>query len=237
MSKQKILIIDDDKELTELLAEYLSYEGFILEACHDGVSGLARAYDETFSLILLDVMMPQLNGFEVLKALGGQHKTPILMLTAKGDNDDRVLGLELGADDYLAKPFQHRELLARINAILRRIKIVKSNESDINSQEVNGVRLEHSTRQVYCHQQLVELTGTEYQILDLLMNNVSKIVSKNEISEQVLNRKLSAFDRSIDMHISNIRRKLLSFSSTDKLKTIRGAGYIFLAGESKGEHK
>jgi len=188
MSKQKILIIDDDKELTELLAEYLSYEGFELEACHDGVSGLARAYDESFSLILLDVMMPKLNGFEVLKALGGQHKTPILMLTAKGDNDDRVLGLELGADDYLAKPFQHRELLARINAILRRIKIVKGNDSPTSNQDINSVRLEHTTRQVFCHQQPVELTGTEFQILDLLMSKVSQIVSKNEISQQILEK-------------------------------------------------
>jgi two-component system response regulator CpxR len=234
MSKQKILIIDDDKELTELLTEYLSYEGFELEACHDGVAGLARAYDESFSLILLDVMMPKLNGFEVLKALGGQHKIPILMLTAKGDNDDRVLGLELGADDYLAKPFQHRELLARINAILRRIKIVKTNENSIDNQQINAVILDHATRQVFCHQQRVELTGTEFQILDLLMNNASQIVSKNVISEQILKRKLSAFDRSIDMHISNIRRKLLEFSPSDKLKTIRGAGYIFLAGETDG---
>ena len=234
MSKQKILIIDDDKELTELLSEYLSYEGFELEACHDGVSGLARAYDASFSLILLDVMMPKLNGFEVLKALGGQHKTPILMLTAKGDHEDRVLGLELGADDYLAKPFQHRELLARIKAILRRITIVKNNENNSTSQQINHVRLEHATREVFCHQQLVELTGTEFQILDLLMNNVSKIVSKSEISEQVMKRKLSAFDRSIDMHISNIRRKLLVFCPADKLKNIRGAGYIFLSGESDG---
>jgi len=234
MTKQKILIIDDDKELTELLTEYLSYEGFELEACHDGVAGLARAYDESFSLILLDVMMPKLNGFEVLKALGGQHNIPILMLTAKGDNDDRVRGLELGADDYLAKPFQHRELLARINAILRRIKIVKTNENSIDNQQINDVILDHATRQVFCHQQRVELTGTEFQILDLLMNNASQIVSKNLISEQILKRKLSAFDRSIDMHISNIRRKLLEFSPSDKLKTIRGAGYIFLAGETDG---
>ena len=234
MTKQKILIIDDDKELTELLTEYLSYEGFELEACHDGVAGLARAYDASFSLILLDVMMPKLNGFEVLKALGGQHSIPILMLTAKGDNDDRVRGLELGADDYLAKPFQHRELLARINAILRRIKIVKTNENSMDNQQINAVILDHATRQVFCHQQRVELTGTEFQILDLLMNNASQIVSKNLISEQILKRKLSAFDRSIDMHISNIRRKLLEFSPSDKLKTIRGAGYIFLTGETDG---
>ena len=182
MSKKKILIIDDDKELTELLSEYLSYEGFEVAACHDGVSGLERAYDASFSLILLDVMMPKLNGFEVLKALGGQHKTPILMLTAKGDHEDRVLGLELGADDYLAKPFQHRELLAHINAILRRITIVKKNDNSCASQKINNVRLEHATREVFCHQQLVELTGTEFQILDFLMSNVSKIVSKIRLS-------------------------------------------------------
>jgi two-component system response regulator CpxR len=153
------------------------------------------------------------------------------MLTAKGDNADRILGLELGADDYLPKPFQHRELLARIKAILRRIDIVKNTKDPISALQVNGVKLNHATRQVTCHDQFVELTGTEYQIIEHLMAKPGSIVSKTEISEQVLNRKLSAFDRSIDMHVSNIRRKLLPFSPTDKLKTIRGAGYIFLAGE------
>jgi two-component system response regulator CpxR len=176
-------------------------------------------------------MMPGLSGFEVLKALGGNHKTPILMLTAKGDNASRILGLELGADDYLPKPFQHRELLARINAILRRINIVKNNKAQTSALQVNGVKLNHATRQVSCHNQHIELTGTEYQIIEHLMSKPGGIVSKSEISEQVLKRKLSAFDRSIDMHVSNIRRKLLPFSPSDKLKTIRGLGYIFLAGE------
>ena len=230
-SPTKILMIDDDKELCALLKEYLAFEGFDLHCCHDGISGLAEALDESYSLILLDVMMPELNGFEVLKALGGRHSTPILMLTAKGDDADRVLGLELGADDYLPKPFQHRELLARIRAILRRIDIVSSKDKQTEANEVNGVVLNHSTRSVTCHQQSVELTGTEYQVLDLLMSHASQIVSKAEISEQVLNRKLSPFDRSIDMHVSNIRKKLLPFSKSDKLKTVRGAGYIFLAGE------
>jgi two-component system response regulator CpxR len=232
MKKNKILLIDDDKELAELLSEYLSFEGFIVECCYDGVSGLSRAYDSSFSLILLDVMMPKLNGFEVLKALGGSHKTPILMLTAKGDHDDKILGLELGADDYLAKPFQHKELVARINAILRRIDIVKNNNEKVEHVHINQVSLNHSTHKVHCHDQPVELTGTEFQILALLMANASKIVSKNDISEQVLKRKLSAFDRSIDMHISNIRRKLLNHTDNDKLRTVRSAGYIFLSGES-----
>ncbi|WP_189378032.1 response regulator transcription factor [Thalassotalea profundi] len=231
MKQNKLLIIDDDKELSDLLVEYLSFEGFTVECCYDGVSGLARAYDDSYSLILLDVMMPGLNGFELLKALGGKHKTPILMLTAKGDDADRILGLELGADDYLAKPFQHKELLARINAILRRIDIVKNNKVASNKLEVNNVSLDNATREVHCHGKIVELTGTEYQILELLMNKHGKIVSKEEISEQVLNRRLSAFDRSIDMHVSNIRRKLQTKSSNEKLKTIRGAGYLFLSGE------
>lgn len=231
MKQHKILLIDDDKELAELLSEFLASEGFELVCCHDGISGLESAFDDKLSLILLDVMMPGLTGFEVLKALGGSHKTPILMLTAKGDNADRILGLELGADDYLPKPFQHRELLARIKAILRRIDIVKNSKESSSTLQVNGVTLNHATRQVSCHEQLVELTGTEYQIIEHLMKNLGEIVSKNTISEQVLKRKLSAFDRSIDMHVSNIRRKLLPYSPSDKLRTIRGAGYIFLAGE------
>jgi two-component system response regulator CpxR len=225
-----LLMIDDDKELCHLLTEYLSIEGYILDCCHDGVSGLAAAYNQKYALILLDVMMPGLTGFEVLKALGGAHKIPVLMLTAKGDNNDRVLGLELGADDYLAKPFQHQELQARIKAILRRIDIVKSYHSSAEQLSVNGVTLNHATREVHCHQEEVCLTGTEFQILALLMRQASSIVSKNTLSEKILQRKLSAFDRSIDMHISNIRRKLLSFSTSDKLKTIRGSGYIFLSG-------
>jgi len=233
MNKTQLLMIDDDHELCSLMSEFLALEGFELDCYHDGRVGLQHAYDSKYALILLDVMMPGLNGFEVLKALGGQHKTPILMLTAKGDNADRILGLELGADDYLAKPFQHQELLARINAILRRINIVKNNQESPQQLAVNQVILNEATREVHCHQQLVELTGTEYQILALLMSKASTIVCKSAISEQVMQRKLSPFDRSIDMHVSNIRRKLLPLSPSDKLKTVRGAGYIFLAGNSE----
>ncbi|WP_440874986.1 response regulator [Thalassotalea sp. PLHSN55] len=231
MKPQHILLIDDDHELVELLSEYLVSEGFEVSACYDGVSGLETAYSDNIDLILLDVMMPELNGFEVLKALGGHHKTPILMLTARGDETDRILGLELGADDYLAKPFQHRELLARIKAILRRIDIVKHNKEESSLLEVNHVVLNHATREVSCHQQDVELTGTEYQLLHVLMSKTGQIVTKELLSEEVLGRKLTAFDRSIDMHISNIRRKLLPLSPSDKFKTIRGAGYIFLSGD------
>ena len=230
MTQKHILLIDDDRELAQLLGEYLISEDYQFSSCSDGVSGLERAYDDNIDLILLDVMMPGLNGFEVLKALGGKHKTPILMLTAKGDDADKILGLELGADDYLAKPFQLRELLARINSILRRIKIVKASQDHSSITCVNDVELNHASREVNCHQQFIELTGTEYQILHYLMDRCGEIVSKESLSKQVLGRTLTAFDRSIDMHVSNIRRKLLPSSPSDKIKTIRGAGYIFLPG-------
>jgi len=236
MQTKHILLIDDDAELAELLTEYLESENFRVTSCLDGASGLAKAFDDSFDLILLDVMMPILNGFEVLKALGGNHKTPILMLTAKGDDNDRILGLELGADDYLAKPFKHRELLARINAILRRISIVESqNTAEVNAPSkqltINQVKVNQATREITCRDHLLELTGTEYLVLVYMIENHSKIISKAEISEQVLQRKLSPYDRTVDVHVGNVRRKLLVIDPVDKMKTVRGAGYVFLLGD------
>lgn len=235
MNNKNILLIDDDHDLSDLLVDFLSAHHFNVHCCYNGQAGLEQAFTGNYDLILLDVMMPQLNGFEVLKALGAKHRTPVLMLTAKGDNNDRVLGLELGADDYLAKPFHHQELLARINAILRRIAITQ--ELDIPTQEkqllqANGIEINHSNRQVTCDNNLLELTSTEYQVLTILIESQGKVVTKAELSEQVLGRKLAAFDRSIDVHVSNIRRKIIPFSQTDKIKTVRGAGYIFLQGNS-----
>ncbi len=236
MIKKQILLIDDDHELAELLVDYLAQQGFMVHCCFDGQSGLEQAYSNKFDLILLDVMMPKLNGFEVLKALGKEHKTPVLMLTAKGDKNDKVRGLELGADDYLAKPFHHQELLARINAILRRIQLVNQQNQQAFQQDnsillVNNIELNHAIRTVSCHSHPIELTGTEYQILTLLLEHHGQIIAKDTISEQVLSRKLSPFDRSIDVHIGNIRRKFLPFCSVEKIKTVRGAGYLFLTGK------
>tara|TARA_R110002050_G_scaffold141683_4_gene266859 strand:+ start:7875 stop:8603 length:729 start_codon:yes stop_codon:yes gene_type:complete len=241
LNKKQILLIDDDHELAELLVDYLAQQDFIVHCCFDGQSGLEQAYSNQFDLILLDVMMPKLNGFEVLKALGSQHKTPVLMLTAKGDDNDKVRGLELGADDYLAKPFHHQELLARIKAILRRIELVnqqnqqalqQGSQKDKTPLLVNNIELNHAIRSVHCHNNPIELTGTEYQILTLLLEHHGQIISKETISKQVLGRKLSPFDRSIDVHIGNIRRKFLPFCNVEKIKTVRGAGYLFLTGES-----
>ncbi|TMM46545.1 response regulator transcription factor [Colwellia ponticola] len=236
MQTKHILLIDDDAELAELLTEYLASENFKVTSCLDGASGLAKASDECFDLILLDVMMPILNGFEVLKALGGNHKTPILMLTAKGDDNDRILGLELGADDYLAKPFKHRELLARIKAILRRISIVKAqNKAQLNKATyqlaINQVNVNQATREISCRGHLLDLTGTEYLILTYMLDRHGEVISKADISEQVLQRKLSLYDRTVDVHVGNVRRKLLAIDPVDKIKTVRGAGYVFLAGE------
>lgn len=229
MSQNNLLLIDDDQELTELLSEYLGSQGFTIAIANDGEMGLNMANEKQYDLILLDVMLPKMDGFEVLKQLRQTNKTPVLMLTARGDDFDRIFGLELGADDYLPKPFNHRELVARVKAITRRIEHIEA-ITQLDNLEINHVKLNLGARQVYCHDQEIILTGTEFQILHLLMNNPSQIVSKETISQEVLGRRLAPFDRSIDMHVSNIRKKLQMHSDNDKLKTVRGAGYIFIKG-------
>ncbi|WP_068544395.1 response regulator transcription factor [Thalassotalea crassostreae] len=230
MNKQ-LLIIDDDNELVELLSEYLGSEGYDVTSCLDGLSGLEQAKKQSYDLILLDVMMPGLNGFEVLKALGDNFSTPVLMLTAKDDDYDKILGLELGADDYLSKPYNPKELLARIKAIIRRIDIISS-KSNAEELLINQIELNCSTRQVMSNKKPVSLTGTEFEILHLLMSNVNQVVSKEQLSEEVLHRPISSYDRSIDMHISNIRRKIGDNGKEEKIKTIRAVGYIFMRGDS-----
>ena len=176
-------------------------------------------------------MLPKVDGFEVLKRLRSTHVTPVLMLTAKGDDFDRILGLELGADDYLAKPFNHRELSARVKAIVRRVDIQAGLQSDKQKQnmiEIGDVQLNIAAQTVACNSHEVELTGTEFAVLRLLMSSSPDLVPKQAISEQVLGRKLAAFDRSIDMHVSNLRKKLNMFSEQEKIKTHRGVGYVYL---------
>ena len=228
MTQKSLLLIDDDLEFTHLLTEYLAPQGYQITVANDGESGLAKATgSEHFDLILLDVMLPKLDGFEVLKRLRVSHLTPVLMLTAKGDDFERIFGLELGADDYLAKPFNHRELSARIKAIVRRMEMLPS-LSVQQSLQIDAVTLSPATQQVSCEGESVELTGTEFSILHLLMINKGNLVSKSDISEKVLGRKLAAFDRSIDMHVSNIRKKLSRHSNVERIKTHRGAGYLYI---------
>jgi len=217
----RLLIVDDDTELCALLQEFLQREGYNVECVHDGKSGLELAQQGGFDLIILDVMLPGMDGFEILKRLRADSKIPVLMLTARGQDVDRIVGLELGADDYLPKPFNPRELSARVKAILRRTE-PKPNRGRV---EVNGIALDPGTREVTCEGKPVEVTTLEFDILEQLIRNAGRVVSRDGLMESLYNRKATPFDRSIDMHVSHLRRKLEG--GRPVIKTIRGVGYQF----------
>lgn len=224
----QILLIDDDLGLAELLAQLLELEGFTLTLAHDGEAGLNLALTQQFDLILLDVMLPKLNGFEVLKALRAKKQTPVLMLTARGDEIDRVVGLEIGADDYLPKPFNDRELVARIKAIIRRTS-QQVDEQQPGIIEFADIKLDPSRQEVVCQDQLLILTGTEFGLLYHMIQHSGEVLSKDNLSENVLGKKLMPFDRSLDMHLSNLRKKLPERADgRPRVKTLRGKGYIWL---------
>ena len=236
----RILLVDDDVELTELLAELLSLEGFDVHSVHNGQDALTELELQSYDLILLDVMMPVLNGIETLKQLRQKYSTPVLMLSARDDEIDRVLGLELGADDYLPKPFNDRELVARIKAILRRTAsansgidfITSSNQSaEENSKQLSfgGVELHPGRQQAIFDGRDLDLTGTEFALLQMLMRNPGQILSRELLSLEILGKRLTPYDRAIDMHISNLRKKLPE--RNDNLpwfKTLRGRGYLLV---------
>ncbi|TVL09836.1 response regulator [Shewanella algae] len=225
----RILLIDDDLGLAELLGQLLELEGFELTLAHDGQSGLELAITNDYDLILLDVMLPKLNGFEVLRELRGKKQTPVLMLTARGDEIDRVVGLEIGADDYLPKPFNDRELVARIRAIIRRANITPLDIPQSGIQTIGDLSLDSARQEAYCNEQLLLLTGTEFSLLYTLANQAGELIGKDELSETVLGKKLMPFDRSLDMHLSNLRKKLPERSDgRPRVKTIRGKGYIWI---------
>ncbi|MCG7496879.1 response regulator [Vibrio sp. Of7-15] len=223
----KILLVDDDVELTALLKDILDMEGFEVTEANDGEAGLAAVSDD-IDLILLDVMMPRMNGMDMLRKLRENHHTPVLMLTAKGEEIDRVIGLELGADDYLPKPFSDRELLARIRAILRRTgSTTQENNSD--SLTYQDIEVFPGRQEVYCNKQLLDLTSTEIALLSYFVQNPGKVVSKEDLSLDVLGKRLAPFDRAIDMHVSNLRKKLPEKSDgKPRIKTLRGRGYLFV---------
>ena len=226
----KILLVDDDLELTQLLTEILTLEGFQVTVAEDGEEGLLRLAEQDFNLVLLDVMMPRLNGFAMLAKLRETHDTPVLMLTARGDSQDRDNGLEAGADDYLAKPFDDRELLARIRAILRRTQSAQPQRGG-TSEEIRfmDLVLQPGLQQASSGEQLLELTATEFGLLECLLRNPGQIVSKSQLSELVLGKKLEPFDRAIDMHLSNLRKKLPERTDGQpRFKTVRGRGYLWL---------
>jgi two-component system, OmpR family, response regulator CpxR len=223
---ERILVIDDDVELCALVTEYLRPEGFQVEAAHDGKTGLTRALSGEHLLIVLDVMLPSLNGFDVLRRIRDSSRIPVLLLTARGEDVDRIVGLEIGADDYLPKPFNPRELVARIRAILRRSH--KGHEQDVPEViRVGDVELDPGTRSVLHCGKPVDLTSVEFELLQVLLREAGRVVTREALVDQVLGRKFSPFDRSIDMHVSKVRKKLGDSETGDHIKTVRGAGYIF----------
>ncbi|ABI70174.1 response regulator [Shewanella frigidimarina] len=225
----RILLIDDDIGLSDLLSQLLELEGFVLTQAYDGEQGLMMAQQQDFDLILLDVMLPKLNGFEVLRALRQRKQTPILMLTARGDEIDRVVGLEIGADDYLPKPFNDRELVARIRAILRRAQTTQQDSQANEMMQFGDLRLDPTRQETYCNEQLIILTGTEFSLLFHLIEKSGELVTKESLSENVLGKKLMPFDRSLDMHLSNLRKKLPERQDgRPRVKTLRGKGYIWI---------
>jgi two-component system response regulator CpxR len=225
----KVLIIDDDEELCELVSEYLSVEGFETEAVHDGETGLKRALTGEYGLAILDVMLPKMNGFEVLRSLRAGSKMPVLMLTARGDDMERIVGLEIGADDYLPKPFNPRELVARLRAILRRVQTTGEEVPPLpEKMQVDDLEVSIPSRAARIDGVELNLTSVEFDLLTVLLENAGKIVKKEDLSEKVLERKLSPFDRSLDMHISNLRKKLGDRNDGgERIKTIRSVGYIY----------
>jgi two-component system response regulator CpxR len=216
-------VIDDDIELCSLLEELFQREQIPVSFSHDGRQGLERAQREDFELVVLDVMLPGIDGFEVLRQLRKQSSVPIIMLTARGEDVDRIVGLELGADDYLAKPFNPRELLARIRSVLRRTRGAPSAAGE--RIEVNGVVLDPSARRVICDSKPVEVTTFEFDILEMLMRAAGRVLSRDQVIENIYNREATPFDRSVDMHISHLRKKL---GGSTRIKTIRGIGYQFV---------
>ena len=221
-----ILLVDDDIELTALLRDILELEGFTILEAHNGEEGLA-ALTPQVDLILLDVMMPKMNGMDMLRKLREKSTQPVLMLTAKGEEIDRVLGLELGADDYLPKPFSARELLARIRAILRRANITQTTQN--HSLHHHDIEISSARQEVTCQGQAIAMTGTEFSLLHYLIQHAGQIVSKNTLSQEVLGKPLAPFDRAIDMHLSNLRKKLPErVDEKPRVKTLRGKGYIWI---------
>lgn len=230
---QQILIIDDDVELCELLSEFLGAEKLSITCVHSGSQGLAIAQQQSFDLIILDVMLPEINGLEVLKKLRLTMDTPVIMLTARGDEVDRILGLELGADDYLPKPFSPRELVARIRAVARRSGSSARDNNEQGRVEIDNVCLDPATHVVSKDGVKIGLTEVEFNILDCLMRVAGTVIERQDLAQRVLGRRLTYDDRSLDVHMSNLRKKIGNNAGNyERIKTIRGVGYLYVKPDS-----
>ncbi|NLV24566.1 MAG: response regulator transcription factor [Deltaproteobacteria bacterium] len=233
----RILIVDDDVELCELLDEYLGQEGFDVSAVHNAGDGVKLSLSEEFTLIVLDVMLPGKSGFEVLREIRQHSRVPVIMLTARGDEVDRIVGLEMGADDYMPKPFNPRELVARIRAIQRRTVSPAPLAADEDSPvlRVGHIELDPGARTVRQAGTEVILTAVEFSFLEILLRNAGQVVTRETLAREVLGRPLSPYDRSIDVHISSLRRKIdPEQRGVEQIKTIRGVGYQFTSPHGKG---
>jgi two-component system response regulator CpxR len=224
----RVLVVDDDAELCELVSEYLEPEGFEVEAVHDGYKGLERSLAGEHALVVLDVMLPGINGLDILRRLRSQSRVPVLILTARGDDVDRIVGLEIGADDYLPKPFNPRELLARIRAILRRARGEGGIAAAPEPISIGDVEIDPGARVVRRGGENIELTAVEFALLEALVRAAGQVITRDQLANAVLGRRFVAYDRSIDMHVSKLRRKLgPQADGTERIKTIRGVGYTY----------
>lgn len=223
---RRVLIIDDDTRLCRLVREYLTPFGYQVSACHDGVSGLEEARGGRYDVIILDVMLPRLDGFSVLKEIRKSVEVPVLMLTARGDEADRIVGLEIGADDYLPKTFSTRELLARLRAVTRRRARPEHHEE--STIEADGLRVDRAAHRAELNGEKLPLTRVEFSILSALMSAPGRVLSRTRLCEEVAGRDWEAFDRSIDVHVAALRKKLGDDARHPRyIRTIRGVGYAF----------
>ncbi len=225
MKTLSLLLVDDDIELAALMAEYFREQTIELAIANDGIGGLNRAMDGSFDLVLLDVMLPGIGGFEVLRQLRRRSAVPVIMLTARTEHGDRIEGLNAGADDYLPKPFSPDELLARIQAVLRRAGRGAPLKSEV--LEANGVRMNAGTRQVTCEGEAVDVTSIEFDILELLVRSAGRVVSRDDLTRFLYNRQANPMERALDVHMSHLRKKLERGNTL--IRTVRGVGYLFAA--------
>lgn len=223
--RNRVLLIEDDDELRQLLARYLDSQGFTVREAATGSAGLQLATEDYCDLVVLDIMLPDLNGLEVLRQLRTRTYLPVVLLTARGDETDRIVGFEVGADDYIPKPCNPRELVARLQALLRRISWDQRADSQ-GSRQYGDLRVEPDQRRIFLADTPLDLTATEYEILQVLLAHAGSVVRKTDLMQWALGRRLAAHDRTLDMHISNLRRKL-GAEGEPRIETVRGLGYSY----------
>ena len=236
-SKERILIIDDDEKLCRLIQEYLGAMGYDVESAHTGAEGLKMAMSGDFNAVILDVMLPEMDGFDVLKQLRTKSQVPVLMLTSRGDETDRIVGLEIGADDYLPKTFSTRELLARLRAVIRRSHMTITSAEDGGKGLIFGdLRLNEDAYEAFLDGNRLDLTPIEYQLLVRLAKAGGRALTREQLLDGVADRNFDVFDRSIDMHISSLRGKLDDDPKNPRfIRTVRGVGYLFMPSLSEKE--